>query len=37
MLELGTKTLKTERLIQRKYKIEDAKEMYKNWGYRSKV
>lgn len=32
MLELGTKTLETERLILRKYKIEDAKEMYKNWG-----
>ena len=32
MKELGTKTLETERLILRKYKIEDAQGMYENWG-----
>ena len=29
---LGTKTLETERLILRKYRIEDAFDMYNNWG-----
>ena len=29
---LGTKTLETERLILRKYRIEDALDMYNNWG-----
>lgn len=29
---LGTKTLETERLILRKYKLSDAKDMYENWG-----
>ena len=32
MKELGTKTLETGRLTLRKYKIEDAKGMYENWG-----
>lgn len=29
---LGTKTLETERLILRKYKLSDASDMYNNWG-----
>lgn len=29
---LGTKTLETERLILRKYKLSDAQDMYNNWG-----
>lgn len=29
---LGTKTLETERLILRKYKITDALDMFNNWG-----
>ena len=29
----GTVTLKTDRLILRKYRIEDSKDMYKNWGH----
>lgn len=32
MKELGTRNLETERLILRKYKIEDARGMYENWG-----
>ncbi|MBQ3020725.1 MAG: GNAT family N-acetyltransferase [Bacilli bacterium] len=32
MKEIGTKTLETKRLILRKYKIQDAEGMYKNWG-----
>ena len=32
MKELGTRNLETERLILRKYKIEDAQGMYENWG-----
>ncbi|MGG7144072.1 GNAT family N-acetyltransferase [Clostridium nigeriense] len=31
MKNLGTKTIETERLILRKFKIEDAEAMYKNW------
>ena len=29
---LGTKTLETERLVLRKYKLSDALDMYNNWG-----
>lgn len=29
---LGTKTLETERLILRKYKLDDVNDMYENWG-----
>lgn len=31
MKSLGTKTLETERLILRRYRIEDAQDMYNNW------
>lgn len=31
MKHLGTKRIETERLILRKFKIEDAEPMYKNW------
>lgn len=31
MNDLGTITLETERLILRRFKIEDAKDMYNNW------
>lgn len=31
MKDLGTKPLETERLILRKFTIDDAKEMYENW------
>lgn len=31
MKHLGTKTIETERLILRRFKIEDAEAMYKNW------
>lgn len=31
MKHLGTKTIETERLIIRKFKIDDAVDMYKNW------
>ena len=31
MNDLGTITLETERLILRKFKLEDAKDMYNNW------
>lgn len=31
MKNLGTKTIETERLILRQFKIEDAEAMYKNW------
>ena len=31
MNDLGTITLETERLILRKFKIEDAEAMYNNW------
>ncbi|WP_436513222.1 GNAT family N-acetyltransferase [Clostridium thermobutyricum] len=33
----GTVTLITDRLILRKYSIEDSKDMYKNWGTDKKV
>lgn len=33
----GTVTLKTDRLILRKYKHEDSKDMFKNWGTDKKV
>ncbi len=31
MNKVGTKTIETERLILRKFRIEDAEEMYENW------
>lgn len=31
MKHLGTKTIETKRLILRRFKIDDAMEMYKNW------
>ena len=31
MKDLGTKTIETERLILRKFKVEDAEAAYKNW------
>ncbi|MDU5108465.1 GNAT family N-acetyltransferase [Clostridium sp.] len=31
MKNLGTKTIETERLILRRFKMEDAEAMYKNW------
>ena len=31
MENMGTKTLETERLILRRFRLEDAKEMYTNW------
>lgn len=31
MNDLGTITLETERLILRRFKIEDAESMYNNW------
>jgi ribosomal-protein-alanine N-acetyltransferase len=31
-LDVGTKSLETERLYLRKYELEDYKKMYKNWG-----
>ena len=29
--DVGTKTIETERLLLRKFKVEDAKDMYNNW------
>lgn len=37
MKKMGTKTLETERLILRRFKIEDATEMYNNWAKDEKV
>lgn len=34
---LGTKTLETERLILRRFKIEDAQDMYQNWANNPEV
>ena len=31
MIHKGTKVLETERLILRKFKIEDAQNMFQNW------
>lgn len=31
MIHKGTKELETERLLLRKFKVEDAREMYENW------
>ena len=33
----GTKTIETERLILRRFVIEDAEDMYKNWTSDPKV
>ena len=33
----GTKTIETERLILRRYVVEDAEDMYKTWGSDPKV
>ncbi len=37
MNHLGTKTIETGKLILRKFKIEDAKDMFKNWGSDNEV
>lgn len=37
MNHMGTKQLETERLILRKFKIEDAEDMFKHWGNDSAV
>ncbi len=37
MKHLGTKRIETERLILRKFTIEDAEDMYKNWACEDKV
>ena len=37
MKELGTVTLETDRLILRKYKMEDAECLHKNWRDRKSV
>ncbi|WP_308780598.1 GNAT family N-acetyltransferase [uncultured Clostridium sp.] len=37
MKNLGTKTIETERLILRRFKIEDAEAMYKNWASDAEV
>lgn len=37
MKDLGTKTIETERLILRRFKMEDAEAMYKNWASDAEV
>ena len=37
MNHLGTINLETDRLILRKFKIEDAEDMYNNWASNSEV
>ncbi|WP_288222212.1 GNAT family N-acetyltransferase [uncultured Clostridium sp.] len=37
MKDLGTKIIETERLILRRFKMEDAEAMYKNWASDSEV
>jgi len=37
MNHIGTKTIETNRLILRKFKITDSENMFKNWGSDSKV
>ena len=37
MNKIGTKTIETERLILRRFKIEDAEAMFKNWACDSEV
>ena len=37
MKNLGTKTIETERLILRRFKMEDAEAMYKNWASDAEV
>ena len=37
LLHVGTQTLKTNRLTLRRYTIDDAEMMYKNWAYDSRV
>ena len=37
MSHIGTKTIETNRLILRKFKVTDSNDMFKNWGSDSKV
>ena len=37
MKHLGTKRIETERLILRKFTIEDAEDMFKNWASDNEV